>query len=160
MKKDVVEELFQKYYNKALLYTLTLTKNRHLAEDIVSTAFFKALKTADGKVTDFKAWLMRVCRNTYYDHYKWQKRYEVLDENIVDDSEQAVERIIRDEKYQALYHAINLLNDSQKEVITLFYFEDMKISDICLITGKTADNVKVLLYRGRENVKKILEITK
>ena len=39
-KKNEIEELFTKYYNDALLYTLSLTKNSKLAEEIVSTSFF------------------------------------------------------------------------------------------------------------------------
>ena len=35
MKNDLVEELFMKYYNDALLYTLSLTKNYLLAEEMI-----------------------------------------------------------------------------------------------------------------------------
>ena len=47
MKNDVVEELFIKYYNDALLYVLSLSRNKALAKDAVSTAFFKALRGGD-----------------------------------------------------------------------------------------------------------------
>lgn len=157
MKNDVVEELFKKHYNGALLYTLSLTANKHLAEEIVSTAFFKALKTADDEIRDFKPWLMRVCRNVCFDTLKRRKRYAELSEELADESEQAVEKIIRDEQYQALYKSIELLPDAQKEVVLLFYFEGLKVKDITTVVGKTEDNVKVLLYRARENMKKILE---
>lgn len=43
MKSDVINELFSKYYNEALLYTMSICKDKTLAEDIVSEAFFKAL---------------------------------------------------------------------------------------------------------------------
>ncbi len=157
MRNDVVEELFKKYYNGALLYTLSLTANKHLAEEIVSTAFYKALRSADDDIKNFKPWLIKVCRNVCFDTLKKRKRYADLSEDVVDESEQAVEKIIRDEQYQALYKAIELLPDSQREVVLLFYFEDLKIKDIAAVTEKTEDNVKVLLYRARENLKKILE---
>ncbi len=157
MRNDVVEKLFQQYYNSALLYTLSLAKNKQVAEDIVSTAFFKALKSADDSIAEFKPWLMRVCRNTYYDYYKKQKRHEKLAEEIVDESEHAVDKIIRGEQYQALYRAMELLPDAQREVVMLFYFENIKVGDIAQIVGKTPDNVKVMMYRARENLKKILE---
>ncbi len=157
MKNDVVENLFKQYYNSALLYTLSLAKNKQVAEDIVSTAFFKALKTSDDKIINFKPWLMRVCRNTYYDYYKRQKRHDKLSEDLVDESEQAVDQIIRDERIQALYRALELLPEGQREVVVLFYFENIRIVDIAPIVGKSLDNVKVMLYRARENLKKILE---
>ncbi len=156
MKHDVIEELFSKYYNDALLYTLSLTKNHLLAEGIVSDAFYTALKTADDEVHSFKAWLLKVCRNLFLNSLRKTNRLSELDENISDENETVLEAIIRKEEYIALYHAITLLNTTYKEVITLFYFEDLSIKDIALVLGKKEAVVKVTLYRGREALKKIL----
>lgn len=49
MKNDVVEELFVKYYNDALLYVLSLSGNKALAEDAVSTAFSRRCEEATAK---------------------------------------------------------------------------------------------------------------
>ncbi len=156
MKHDVIEELFSKYYNDALLYALSLTKSCPLAEEIVSDAFYTALKTADDEVHNFKAWLLKVCRNLYLNKKRKDGRLQELHENIADESETLLERIIRKEEYRALYHAISLLGSSHKEVITLFYFEDLSVKDISLVTGKNEAVVKVTLFRGREALKKIL----
>ena len=156
MKHDVIEELFKKYYNDALLYTLSLTKSYPLAEEIVSDAFYTALRTADGEVQSFKAWMLRVCRNLFLNGERKNKRIKELDESIADESENALEGIIRKEDYLALYRAISLLNPSYKEVITLFYFEDLSIKEIASVIGKSEEVVKVSLYRGREALKKIL----
>lgn len=157
MKSDVIEELFVRYYNDALLYALSLTRNKSLAEDVVSTAFYKALRGGDGEIKNFKPWLIRVCRNVSFDILKRRKRITELPDNVIDESETAVEQIIRDESYKALYKAIELLPETQKETVLLFYFEEISVKDVALVTGKTEDNVKVLLYRARENLKKIME---
>ena len=156
MKKDIIEELFSKYYNDALLYTLSLTKNYMTAEEIVSDAFYTALKTADDSVHNFKAWMLKVCRNLYLNSLRKNKRLEEIDENMADKSESILENIIRKEEYRALYHAISILNPPHKEVITLFYFEDLSIKDIALVVGKSEAYVKVTLFRAREALKKIL----
>ena len=36
MKSDIVDQLFSQYYNEALLFTISLCRNRTVAEDIVS----------------------------------------------------------------------------------------------------------------------------
>ncbi len=156
MKNHAIEELFSKYYNDALLYSLSLTKNYPLAEEIVSDAFFIALKTADGEVKNFKPWLLKVCRNLFLNQQRKTKRYQELDEGVIDESETALEKVIRSEEYRSLYHAISLLNPAYKEAITLFYFEGLSIKDIALVTGKSETVVKVTLFRGREALKKIL----
>lgn len=158
MKHDFIEELFSKHYNDILLYTLSLTKNYPLAEEIVSDAFYTALKTADDGVHNFKAWILKVCRNLYFNSKRKTNRLQELDENITDKSETALENIIRKEEYRALYHAISLLNSSYKEAITLFYFEDLNVKDIALVIGKSEAVVKVTLFRAREALKKILSV--
>ena len=159
LKNDIIEELFSKYYNDTLLYALSLTKNYPLAEELVSDAFYTALKTADGEIGNFKAWILKVARNLYLNRLRKDKRIEELDENIADMSENALETIIRKEEYRALYHAISLLNSSYKEVITLFYFEDLSVKDIATVINKSETVVKVNLFRGREALKKILSET-
>ena len=156
LRHDVIEDLFLKYYNDALLYTLSLTKNCPLAEEIVSDAFYTALKTADDEVHNFKAWLLKVCRNLYLNSLRKSRRTSELDENLADESEGALDKIIRKEEYKALYHAVSVLNPSYKEAVTLFYFEDLSIRDIAMVTGKSETVVKVTLFRAREALKKIL----
>ena len=70
MKSDIVDKLFSEYYNEALLYTVSICRNKTVAEDIVSNAFFKALTLADDSVQSFKPWLLTVCRNEYISIYR------------------------------------------------------------------------------------------
>ncbi len=156
MKHDIIEELFQKYYNDALLYTLSLTKNYSLAEEVVSDAFYSALKNTPEEIHNFKAWLLKVCRNFYLNYLRKHKRLEKIDDKLADKSETALETIIRKEEYKALYHATSLLSPAHKEIITLFYFEDLSISDIASVLDKSPTVVKVTLFRAREALKKIL----
>lgn len=160
MKSDVIEELFLRYYNDALLYVLSLTKNKAQAEDVVSAAFYKALRGKDEEIKNFKPWLMKVCRNVWFDAHRRRKREVKLTDNIIDESESAIEKIIKGESHKALYKAIDLLPEAQKEVVILFYFEELRIKDVTKIVGKSEDSVKVLLYRARENLKTILETGK
>ena len=39
----------------------------------------------------------------------------------------------------------------------LFYFENLKIDEISAMLDKSESNVKVMLFRGREQIRKILE---
>lgn len=158
MKPDIVDDFFRKYYNDAILYTLTLCRNKEHAEDIVSTAFYKALATNDD-VQSFKPWLLTVCRNEYFTLCRKNSKYsgEEIPETVADESESAADAIIRAEEYKALYKAISLLKSDQREAILLFYFSGLQIKDIAGVLGVSEANVKVLLYRGRESLKKILE---
>lgn len=121
MNTDLVEQLFSRYYNDALLYAMSLTKNAYEAEDIAQDAFYKALKTADGDIQNFKAWLLTVCRNMFLNSRRKRKRLTALDENITDERDRVLGKIVKDENYRSLYRAIDLLSENLKEVILLFY---------------------------------------
>ena len=159
MKSDVIDQLFSQYYNEALLYTISLCRNRTVAEDIVSNAFFKALTLSEDSIRDFKPWLLTVCRNEFISICRKNSRFtgEEIPENLADDQEEVIEGIIRKEEYRSLYRAIGLLPDTQKEVVTLFYFSRLSIKSISEITGKSETNVKVLLCRARDKLRSIME---
>lgn len=159
MKSDVIDQLFSQYYNEALLYTISLCRNRTVAEDIVSNAFFKALTLSEDSIRDFKPWLLTVCRNEFISICRKNSRFtgEEIPEDLADDQEEVIEGIIRKEEYRSLYRAIGLLPDTQKEVVTLFYFSRLSIKRISEITGKSETNVKVLLCRARDKLRSIME---
>lgn len=159
MKSDVIDQLFSQYYNEALLYTISLCRNRTVAEDIVSNAFFKALTLSDDTILDFKPWLLTVCRNEFISICRKNSRFtgEDIPEDLADGREEVIESIIRREEYRSLYRAIELLPDAQKEAVTLFYFSGLPVKAISEITGKSETNTKVLLCRAREKLKKIME---
>ena len=159
MKSDVIDQLFSQYYNEALLYTISLCRNRTVAEDIVSNTFFKALTLSEDSIRDFKPWLLTVCRNEFISICRKNSRFtgEEIPEDLADDQEEVIEGIIRKEEYRSLYRAIGLLPDTQKEVVTLFYFSRLSIKSISEITGKSETNIKVLLCRARDKLRSIME---
>lgn len=161
MRRDAIEELYRLYYNDALLYTLTVAGNRQVAEDAVMSAFYKALATADGRINDFKSWLLKVCRNEVYTRIRRSKRLVRLDDKeraeLKDESESAIDRMIREEEYRALHRAMGRLGENDRELLTLFYFENLAVREMAAVLDRSEDAVKVGLYRARINLKKIME---
>ncbi len=161
LKNDLIDGLFKKYYNEAVLYTMSICRNKDLAEDIVSEAFFKALSTADESIRNFKPWLLTVCRNEFLMYCRGRSRIsddEISEETAVQEDE-TLNRIIRQEEYRALYKAISLLPENQKEPLILFYFNGLSVKEIAEVVGKSEANVKVLLHRAREELRKNMEGT-
>lgn len=159
MKNDIIDELFRKHYNEALLYVLALCRDRATAEDIVSTAFFRALESADGSIGNFHAWLLAVCRNEYLSQMRRAKHMsgEEVSEAVAAGNEELIEQVIRQEEYRALYRAIERLNEGQREAITLFYFSGLTVREVAQLTGRSETNTKVTLCRAREALKKSME---
>lgn len=158
MKNEVLEELFKKYYNEAKLYVASLCRDSALADEIVSSSFYKAFTKLDEAGNNFKFWLFKVCRNTYFDMLRRRGRLTALSESMASEEESDLaDRLIKQEEYAALYRAISLLKENLREVIELYYFGEMSVAEIAGITEESTANVKVMLYRGRMKLKQILE---
>lgn len=156
MKSTAWENLFKRYYNEALLYVYSFCHNRTLAEDIVQEAYVRAIRSIDEEKDGFKFWLLKVCRNCYFDALRKNKKLEAI-ENDMPSSDSLVDDVIQKEEYRALYKAISLLKDSYQEVVRLYYFDSMSVKEIASIIGESADNVKIQLYRARLKLKELLE---
>lgn len=154
---DITDELYKKHYRGALLYVYSLCGNYHIAEDIVSESFYRALISYTDTEDRFKFWLFRVCKNAYIDYFRRNKNKTTLDDELQDDTDIA-EEVIAQEKYRSLYHAVELLAPDFQEVITLFYFNEMSISEISVIMNKNPTSVKVTLHRARKKLREILEV--
>ena len=77
------EEIYQKYFQEVYLFIKSLSHDESIAEEITQEAFFKALKSIekfDGS-KDIRAWLFTIAKNTYFSHYKRNKRQIDLDAN-------------------------------------------------------------------------------
>lgn len=156
MKKEALENLFKKYYNEAKLYVLSLCHNVEIAEDVVSEAFYKAFVSVDEEKDSFKYWLLKVCRNCYFDYVrKNKKQVELTADSKCDDD--PADKLIKAEEYRALYRALSILQPNYREVLLLYYFEGMSVKEISQITGESTDNVKVMMFRARQKLKSLLE---
>ena len=61
------------------------------------------------------------------------------------------------EKSKLLIELINLLPEKFSSIIILFYMEELSLEEISKISGLTISNIKILLHRGRIQLKKIAD---
>jgi RNA polymerase sigma-70 factor (ECF subfamily) len=132
-----------------------------LAEDIAMNAFYKAMSLPEDTDKNFKYWLLKVARNEFYDHLKKRRRLTRLEESEPDpNSSEVIDGLMLKEEYAALYKAMTLLEEREREAVTLFYFHDLTVGEIAGILDTSAGNAKVILHRARQHLKQIMEIKK
>lgn len=154
-----LEKLYRKYYRELYLYAFSLCKDYHLAEDLASDTFYKAILSFDLSESYIKYWLFRVCKNLFIDGLRKNKEFsdtEGLD-NISSSRETPLDKLIDNEEKKKLYQLVMGLPASYREVIILYYYCDFTIKDISQATGLSESNAKVLLYRARKKLKIQLE---
>ncbi|MGI5963520.1 MAG: RNA polymerase sigma factor [Lawsonibacter sp.] len=147
LQQEVEEELLRSYQS---LYRLAYTyvKNPDDAMDVVQESAYKAIQNASGVRSSaaIKGWLCRIVANTALDLLRTRAR-EVPVEEVPESG--------REDTYQDLdtLRALDRLEDRERLVVVLRFFEDMKLQDIALATGENLNTVKTVLYRSLKKLR-------
>ena len=126
------------------------------ADDVFSEtllAYFKKERTFEEE-EHRKAWLIRVTINCAKDLLRGKTPWEELNEEIAEDNTFSLDS----EEQLDLRAAIQQLRLEYREVICLHYLEGLSIQDISAILGRNENTVKTHLARGREKLRKFLEV--
>lgn len=144
--------LYDRYADALYRFVFWKVRHRETAEDITAKAFTKALENI-GSLTPadeaFRPWVFTIARNAVIDHFRTAKHHsditEAWDIAGPDDTAREVEARMRLKKVQEY---LNLLDDTQREVVMLRVWSDLPYAEIAAITGKSADNCKVIFSRA------------
>ena len=126
------------------------------ADDVFSEtflAYFKKERTFEEE-EHRKAWLIRVTINCAKDLLRGKTPWEELNEEIAEDNTFSLDS----EEQLDLRAAIQQLRLEYREVICLHYLDGLSIQDISAILGRNENTVKTHLARGREKLRKFLEV--
>lgn len=148
--EDVVRTYADMVYKIAYRYT----SNPHDAEDVFSEVFlsyFKKDRTFESE-DHRKAWLIRVTINCAKDVLSARGSAEEINEEIV-----AAPTGLPQEELMSLRDAIARLPSRQREVITLFYLQELPIKTIAEMLGINEGTVKSALFHARERLRVYLE---
>ena len=154
MDADILEELYRKYYDSAIIYCLRLCGNLDFAQDLVSDAFVKAYLSLPNDVPSFRYWLLRVCRNLWIDNLR-KRRWEVstdLLESVCTGYNPEI-NYLRDEQQRFMWKCITDLPQIDRELLTLYYFSGLNLQEIAAILGKTHDSTRQRMVRLRKILK-------
>lgn len=156
-----LRRLYEQYQREVYLYLYAMCRNADAAEDLLQETFLKALLALPENHENFRAWLYKVARNLYFNYRKKEKRIvlqeEDLRENGQDEPEHPVEMLIRSEQNRLLYQALAGLEEKKREVLTLRYFGGLSQKEIASVLHLTPENVRVLAYRARQELKQRME---
>ena len=154
MLQDEWKLIYETYYRALYLYALSLSGNRHDAEDLLQETFVKAFLSYEGGGS-IKYWLITVLRNEFYTVQRKRKR-EVLEEQIADREEASKEDIlasfIEKEERRQLFMEIQKLPIQMREVLMESVYFHMEDSDIAKLHGWTKENVRKIRSRAKQKL--------
>lgn len=145
-----ITELVDKYSNTVFHICYQYTRNFHDAEDITQDVFVSIMKKDFSSFDEkaIRAYLIRSAINKCRTFHKNLQKLPVipLDE---------AEPIFTPEEESILDHVM-LLSPKYRDVLYLFYYEGLSISQIADILQKSKGTISSQLKRAREKLKVIL----
>lgn len=145
-----LRSLFDAEEGPLLRYAFSLTGRRAVAEEIVQEVFLQLHRQWD-TVNTPRAWLFRSVRNAAYNHLRSCKREtneasEEVSSTCDHNSETPDAMMVRMETIGTLRDSLDDLSESDRQLVQLKYFENLKYRDISERTGLTISNVGYRLH--------------
>lgn len=166
----VEEEFLRAYDNYAsmiLRHIYFRVSDKSLAEDLTQETFFKAWRAIISndykKKSSFKSFLYKIANNLVIDYYRQKsKKYISLEE--IEEKSMAYEARQKDEINAAfdkkmIERYLSELDENERQILLYRYVDDLKVKEISEITGKTPNNISVIIHRAlkklREKMKNV-----
>lgn len=150
------EDIYRQYFRDVYRFSLSLTQDRALAEEIAQDTFFKAMKglARFDWSKDIRAWLFTIARNSYYSHCRAQKR-TISAEDLPQELPSGVrmeERLEDQESAFAIHQFLHTMAEPYKEVFTLRVLGELPFEKIGRLFGKSANWARVTFYRAKVQI--------
>lgn len=149
------EEVVRTYSDMIYKIAYRYVHNQYDAEDILSEtllAYFKKEREFESE-EHRKAWLIRVAINESKTLLSKTRYDEEINEELLggEDEWSGINDAMD------LKSAIEQLPAHQKEIILLYYMQNLSVAEVAQVLNKNKNTVTVTLARARENLKKFLE---
>ena len=154
---DILTLLFDRYHLRIFNFFNKMIQNKMVSEDLTQDVFYKILKyRASYKNGNFASWIYTVARNIFSSYYQKQKKESanILNEGVLKDNEKLVTETNEDELLH-LQKAILKLNYSDRELIIMNRYQEIKYQQIAEIMGSSEGAIKVKMHRALKKLKEI-----
>ena len=142
--------------NEKAMYSVSFSilSNESDAADAISEALYRAYKNLDTLKNEyaFKPWILRIVRNCAVELVRSNKNLLSIDDVEVEESSGENDIVTA----LTLRKAVEQLKQPYKEVVVLYYYEDLSIAQISKITGASVVTAKQQLARARKMLRDML----
>ncbi len=151
-------QLYRRHYDMIFRYCTHRLFNRAAAEDVTSEVFLKMVESFHrfrGTEAQFRNWLYRIATNAVNHHFRRMNRHnsqlraarEQTNSGVVDNEESS-------ERLALLKEAMLSLKPRYQTIITLRFFENLKLTEIAEVLGSNPGTIRSQLARALAKLRK------
>jgi RNA polymerase sigma-70 factor (ECF subfamily) len=163
--EKALRELYELTSSRLYGVAVRVVTNREWAEDVLQEAFINILKIAgDYKATlsPPMAWMALVVRSRGLDFLRrrasdradhMQELDDVISDTVAGDSPNPLDTAQASEQARALHNCLSLLDNKQREVVSLAYMRDMSHGELAEQLKLPLGTVKTWIRHGLEQLR-------
>jgi RNA polymerase sigma-70 factor, ECF subfamily len=142
-------QVFEAHYPRVLAFAQRRV-GRDLADEVTAETFLVAWRRLDVLPTEPLPWLYGVARNIVLRQLQAAARQTQTRESIA--RELILPTVEDDGDHDDLWHAWELLNSTDREVLSLTAWEELSVREVAQVLGLPAPVVSVRLHRARRRL--------
>lgn len=157
------EEIYRTYFQDVFSYIRRMSQDEHVAEEVTSETFFKAMGGLEHfrGDCDVRVWLCQIAKNCYFSYRKKKNRTQNMDDaswaNLAADEETLEERWERRDEGMRIQTVLHDVPEPYKEVFMWRVFAELSFKQIGQIFKKSDNWACVTYHRARTMIRKRLE---
>lgn len=158
--RDAMDALVEQWQPRLFYYVRRLVDQEADAWDALQKTWlrvFRGLRLVKD-TRAFPCWLYTIARNTMIDHTRSRKALRWQSEQL-DGANEAVDD--RDDPgfddAEAVHHALQKLSPAHRDVLTLFFLEDLTVEEIGVVVEAPPGTIKSRLHYARRALRSVLE---
>ena len=151
---DHLKILFERHHVHVFNFLYKMSRDKMLSEDITQDVFYKLMKYRHSyNGGNFVSWMFTIARNNLKTHYRRMQTntedVSVLEYRMAENEEE------KTADYSHLQQALAKLDASDREVLVMNRFQNIKYAELAEIVGSTPGAVKTKVSRALRKLKTI-----
>lgn len=144
--RELKDRVYREYFDKVKYYILGKVKNEADAEDLHSIIFqkiFDKIDTYDETKASVSTWVYTITHNTVCDYFKTKKNIISLEDDVLI-ADENLDNVCKKETLDELADALLKLNEKERQLIVIVFYNDMTIKEAAAELGMSYSNAKLL----------------
>lgn len=160
---EKLRRLYEKYKNRMYIAACRILHDPQKAEDVVHDSFIAISRNID-KIDDTDSlraasYCIKAAKNTAYNQVKksFNEIPTLMNDEDIFFEENMLDMICTKDNYKKVVDSIMSLDEKYRDVLSLYYLNELTVSEIADLLSRKEGTVKQQLARGRHKLINMIE---
>jgi len=159
-KKKFFSEFYDDHVSKLYRFVYLKVSSKETSQDLTSEVFLRFWEQLNSptEIKNPRAFIYQIARNLVIDYYRKKEPQKIQPEliQIKDTKADLKQEVLLESDIKDIETALSKIPDEYQNMIIWYYLDEFSVSEIADITGKTENNVRVIIHRALSALRSIL----